>query len=556
MANKALASVDTIDVVNASTNIIVESGGSIKRTSAKNLTAGIADGLLAEVGVKTQDLMSYGVSWDTTKSDPICTRTGNMLYHKELPIQNNMRGCIAQCVGTPRIMYYLNPNDWAFRADTRGFILKDKTITATSTAKQYTITDDIFGTIQYEASYLKINNTSCKISNVNTTTKKVVINANTAIAEGTYDVQLGAVLSGYDGEVMVEVPEFWIKSWSDGTKREVRISPTKIDDTWEHQPRMLVAAYRECLYVGSGASANDKYGYYGQFLTKTGMCVKGNNFSRFEGGSDGTKLGYPRTNISRTTMRTYVRKAGKELLSYKQHKNLYWLYVIEYANFNNQAEFSANLTSDGYRQGGLGAGVTNFTDAQWKAYNNYNPIVKCGYSLTPGNNINISKISTTVTVDSTTSTVESYVPYWHGIEQPFGDIYTSLDGVIIDYSNKITVDGVQYVPVYATDNPSYYSDTDISKMDRVGLQVLTGNVIKEFDLGSTAEIIPTSVQGSATLYKCDINIASTTSTSLNSLIVGGGATFGARAGLGFFFSSYAVSYRWSSGGFRSCCVLK
>ena len=554
MANKALASVDTIDVVNASTNIIVESGGSIKRTSAKNLTAGIADGLLAEVGVKTQDLMSYGVSWDTAegKGDPICTRTGNMLYHKELPIQNNMRGCIAQCVGTPRIMYYLNPNDWAFRADTRGFILKDKTITATSTAKQYTITDDVFGTIQYSGCVLMINNIMCIVQSINTTTKTAVINANTAIAEGTYDVQLGAVLNGYDGEVMVEVPEFWIKSWSDGTKREVRISPTKIDDTWEHQPRMLVGAYRETLLNTAGTAGQ---GYYSTFTANTGMCVR-NASVIFGGGSDGTKLRYPRTNISRTTMRTYVRKAGKELLSYKQYKNLYWLYVIEYANFNSQAEFSANLTSDGYRQGGLGAGVTNFIDAQWEAYNNYNPIVKCGYSLTPGNNINISKISTTVTVDSTTSTIVSYVPYWHGIEQPFGDIYTNLDGVIIDYSNKITVDGVQYVPVYATDNPSYYSDTDISKMDRVGLQVLTGNYIKEFDLGSTAEIIPTSVQGNATLYKCGSNIISTTATSLNTLIVGGSASNGARAGLGCFCSTAAVSTRWFGTGFRSCCVLK
>ena len=552
MANKALASVDTIDVVNASTNIIVESGGSIKRTSAKNLTAGIADGLLAEVGVKTQDLMSYGVSWDTTKSDPICTRTGNMLYHKELPIQNNMRGCIAQCVGTPRIMYYLNPNDWAFRADTRGFILKDKTITATSTAKQYTITDDVFDTIQYSGCVLMINNIMCIVQSINTTTKTAVINANTAIAEGTYDVQLGAVLNGYDGEVMVEVPEFWIKSWSDGTKREVRISPTKIDDTWEHQPRMLVGAYRETLLNTAGTAGQ---GYYSTFTANTGMCVR-NASVIFGGGSDGTKLRYPRTNVSRTDMRTYVRKAGKELLSYKQYKNLYWLYVIEYANFNSQAEFSANLTSDGYRQGGLGAGVTNFTDAQWKAYNNYNPIVKSGRFRYCGNNTNRIKISTTVTVDSTTSTIVSYVPYWHGIEQPFGDIYTNLDGVIIDYSNKITVDGVQYVPVYATDNPSYYSDTDISKMDRVGLQVLTGNIIKEFDLGSTAEIIPTSVQGSATLYKCDSNIISTTATSLNTLLVGGYASYGARAGLGFFRSTVAVSFQWSSGGFRSCCVLK
>jgi hypothetical protein len=33
---------------------------------------------------------------------------------------------------------------------------------------------------------------------------------------------------------MVEVPEFWIKSWDTDTRREVRITPTYIDDSWEH----------------------------------------------------------------------------------------------------------------------------------------------------------------------------------------------------------------------------------------------------------------------------------------------------------------------------------
>ena len=46
-------------------------------------------------------------------------------------------------------------------------------------------------------------------------------------------------------------------------------------------------------------------------------------------------LGKPRTAMPRSTMRTYSRNAGSEMLSYLEYKNIfYWLYVIEYANFN------------------------------------------------------------------------------------------------------------------------------------------------------------------------------------------------------------------------------
>ena len=554
MANKALASVGTIDVVSATTNLIVESGGSIKRTSAKNLTAGIADGLLAEVGIRTEDLLSYGVSWSTDVADPVCSRVGNMQYHKDLPIQNSMKGCIAQCKDGARIMYYLNPTDWRLRADNRGYILHDANITVADNV--CSLTDDVFSTLKYENGFVKVNNVVCLISSLDTTTKTIKFGSTAlSITTGAYDVELGACLNGYDGEVMVEVPEFWIKSFIDGKKRTVKISPTKIDDTWEHQPRMLVSATRECVYTGSGASANSKYGYYGQFLTKTGMSIKGANLARFEGGSDGTKLGYPRTNVSRANMRGYVRNAGKELLSYKQYKNLYWLYVIEYANFNCQASFNSALTAEGYRQGGLGPGVTNYTDAQWKALNNYNPIVKCLASVSRGNSSVTVKTTRTVTVDSTATDVVSYIPYWHGIEQPFGDIYTNLDGIIIK-PNEFVQDGKNYNGVYVTDNPADYSDSDTSKMTRVGVELNVSGYIKEFDLGTTAEIIPIEGGGSPTTYKCDNHYTSADNTSLRTLLVGGGANFGSLAGLGCFRSGGVVGAARASTGFRSCCVFK
>jgi hypothetical protein len=49
-------------------------------------------------------------------------------------------------------------------------------------------------------------------------------------------------------------------------------------------------------------------------------------------------------------MRTYAKNADSELLCYEFYKWIfYWCYTIEYANLNSQADFNAELTSDGYR---------------------------------------------------------------------------------------------------------------------------------------------------------------------------------------------------------------
>lgn len=62
----------------------------------------------------TEDLLSYGVEWDTTQSTPDCTRIGNPLLHKSLPIQSKLRGCVAN---GNNINYYLYSEDWAYKED-------------------------------------------------------------------------------------------------------------------------------------------------------------------------------------------------------------------------------------------------------------------------------------------------------------------------------------------------------------------------------------------------------------------------------------------------------
>lgn len=513
--------------------------------------------------VEVLDLLSYGVSWKPNVADPVLTRVGNMSYHKTLPIQNNMRGCIAQMKDGAKIMYFLDPTDWRWRENPRGSVLKDQALTVT--ASTYTLTNDIFSTFQYEGQWLKINDIPCQVLVIDTSTNTATIKPDSPIDAGNYDVELGAVLNGYDGEVMVLVPEFWIKSWDTATQREVRIAPSKIDDTWEHQPKLLVAAYHDTVLN----TIPENMGYLSileansalSVMNTNSYCRGGNNSSTYDAyiTSDRFRsmLGKPRTSISRDIMRANCRRSGKEILSYLQYKRvLYWLYFIEYANFNCRARFNSELTSEGFRQGGLGDGVTTVNGNYWNFYNGYNPLTPNGYTNEFGNGTNIKAMTIvmpTVSGGEPTSSTTQYVPRWHGIENPFGDIWNNVDGIIIN-SSSIVENGKKYSEVYATEDPLLYSDSDYSKMRVVGIELNEGGYVKEWDLGNTAEIIPRLNGGNATQYKCNYHWISG-ATGLRTLLLGGNANFGGNASLGSFRSDNGVGYTNTHFGFRSSCVV-
>lgn len=522
-----------------------------------------AEDLPDDIKVSVLDLLSYGISWKPNVADPVVTRVGNMSYHKTLPIQNNMRGCIAQMKDGTKIMYFLDPTDWRWRENPRGSILKDQALTVT--ASTYTLTNDIFSTLQYEHQWVKINNIPCEVISIDTITKTATINPDSAIEAGTYNVELGAVLNGYDGEVMVLVPEFWIKSWDTATQREVRIAPSKIDDTWEHQPRLLVAAYHDTVLN----TIPENMGYLSTLEANSALsianthnyCRGGNNNENYDQyiTSDRFRslLGKPRTSISRADMRANCRRSGKEILSYLQYKRvLYWLYFIEYANFNCQARFNSELTSEGFRQGGLGDGVTTVNSSYWDFYNSYNPLTPNGYTNEFGNGTNIKAMTIvmpTVNGGEPTSSTTQYVPRWHGIENPFGDILNIVDGIIIN-SSSIVENGKKYSEVYATEDPLLYSDSDYSKMRVVGIELNKDDYVKEWGLGNTAEIIPRLNGGNTTQYKCDYHWCND-ATGLRTLILGGTSPDASSTGLGYFDSRFGTDITYSSFGFRSSCVV-
>ena len=358
-----------------------------------------------------------------------------------------------------------------------------------------------------------------------------------------------SVLDGTDGTVRVHIPKFYGKSGVEGTKRWVRMSTIKMDNTWIEIPEMLVDAYRST--VDTTVSATPK-----------AVSVV-NTTAQFRGGGNRTAndtyldtdafrsdLGKPRTNISRANMRTYATNAGSEMLCYEYYKWIfYWAWVVEYATLNSQKAYTADLTAEGYHQGGLGDGVTTW-NGDWNTYNGYYPLTPCGYCNDIGNFTGVKDLVIPETVINESTTVASKtfkVPRWRGFDNPFGDIWTNLDGIILERTAAN-----QPSSVYTTTDPTAFGDDNTAKgkMTVAGTEIASDGWIKDYDLGETGEIIPSVVGGSATTYMCDYHYCNASSTALRTLIVGGGAD-GGGAGLGYFYSADGVGYAHSAVGFRT-----
>ena len=58
--------------------------------------------------IPTFENAAYGIEW--TKNDNDIIRIGNAKFHRELPIQNRLKGCV---YNEKKISYFLNPTGWA-----------------------------------------------------------------------------------------------------------------------------------------------------------------------------------------------------------------------------------------------------------------------------------------------------------------------------------------------------------------------------------------------------------------------------------------------------------
>ena len=470
-----------------------------------------------------KDILAYGVQWDTSVSDPQLSRVGNLEMHKTLPIQSQLKGCIAR--GSD-IRYWLDEEDWRWRRDP---IIVNGTV---SLDVDSGIVSDVFNTLQYEGCWIKINGNEYKISSINAEAQKAYIDMSDFTAPGEVTIELGAVLNGYDGSVRVYIPEFYIREFTSGTTRQVYISTVQIDKSWTKQPACLVDAYR-CTQLHKipsdmGYITSLPINSMVSIMNTNAYCRGGLNRPSYDQylSTDPAKtdLGKPIANISRTLARTYAKQADSHIMSYEEYKNIfYWLYVIEYANFNVQLSFNPALTSDGFHQGGLGKGVTDFTSTWHNSYNNTS-LIYCGITNSTGNGTN----ATQFTIDNQDN--DSTIVRWRGFENTFGDTWLNLDGVIVDA--KKTEEST-YKDVYIMTDPDKFVDTIEEAKNNYSRIVQTDRVIgfiSQIFYTEQADIFPSICGGTESTYMCDnynINYVSQENTAL----VGGLASDQSQAGL-------------------------
>lgn len=454
-----------------------------------------------EIFSNRDDLFAYGVQFDTTIADPHLTRIGNLSMHKTLPIQSQLKGCIAQ---GGEVQYWLDKDDWRFRKNPITI-----SVNLTVAGDVYTMVANIFNTLQYDKQWVKVDGVACQISSIDTgtNTATLLVNDNLkalSLSSATKSIELGAVLNGYDGTVRVYCPEFYIKSIVKETVCKVFITQYKIDDTYTHQPAVLIDAYRSTVLN----TVPENMGYLSTLPVNSAVSIVNNN-TYCRGGENRsdydiyletdpfrTDLGKPITYLFRSDMRTYSRNADSEILSYDQYKNIfYWLYVIEYANFNCQETFNEELTIEGFKQGGLGEGITTWNRDASKKYNKWNPLTPCGYGNILGNNTGLIPLTIPeFTYTYTSLEVDSYIRE------------NSVVNIVNSTNNGVTITKVIQAPRYIALRDSSNNIFGENVYEISGLT--DGQTISFFEKrnNTPTEVATTSVNGSITVNWSDKSV--------------------------------------------------
>ena len=192
--------------------------------------------------------------------------------------------------------------------------------------------------------------------------------------------------------------------------------------------------------------------------------------------------------------------------TYHAHRKLWWLFAVEYANFNLQATYNATLTPDGYRQGGLGDGVTTLVGSAWNTFNGYNPFVPCGYTNSLGNLTGI--VPFTMPAEYGTLTVQ--VPTYRGVENPFGHLWKWTDGCKCNIQSAANGGISEF---YTCEDPANFQSTDYTNYVKRGELPRTEGYVKVMMVGEYGEIMPLAVGAGSTTYFCDYFYTNATSNT-------------------------------------------
>ena len=532
---------------------------------------------------------AYGIRWDHTvpesQATTACERIGNLELHKTLPIQSKFATCIHQ--GT-NIKYWCDPNDSRFRKDNTGFRIVNERIYLEETTDaeknavpsdyspsatyDYTIQfpEDILNkyeeakllvtTYKYLYAWIKINDVNiARVNKVDTVNKKAYITTNGRITgeDFTPTLEFGCSINGYDGEISVYTPKFYI--WSidnDGAGNEVWISEKKCVD-YAREVKAHLIGISKCPLLRT-AMDDDKCGWLNTLSDNTAVSVV-NYQPNLRGGTNNisydqylgnnnfrTMLGKAASNITLSDMRAYTQKIkGSQMLYYQIWNAIVWCYFIEYADFDVKKAFNSNLTNEGYHQGGLGEGLISIV--AWDKYNLSISIVPIDYTLSAGNNTKIIRKLSHSFDDNTQKQLD--VPCYRGFNTFwYGDTWLNIENFLSQYdstSNKRKF--------YFTDNPNNFSNDINNKEHIIEINPNLNGWAKEIAIGNNADLITNKVSNSSNYINC--YRWDNADTNVHTTFVGGAAAGGSYCGLACLVCNVGVGDAASGIGFAKCYII-
>lgn len=357
----------------------------------------------------------------------------------------------------------------------------------------------------------------CTISNTDNTKKYLKANDWTKWEDGTTSSQDS---SGVGVEAFVEIPEHYrlLIATPDNTV-EIRMSEYNLPG-YTKVEKKYIGAYEGSVNLDSSSHNN---------LLRTQV-----------------RNAAPIVSKTKTEFQTMARNNNRtnnwNIYTYDAHRDLTWLFVVEYATLNSQKAFNANLTAEGYHQGGLGEGVATGT-VTVNGATTYS-FVPCGTTNSLGNGTGIIEYTHTNTnaEGTSTGTKTFNVPRYRGIENPFGHVWKNVIDVVVagttDNSVYICKDYTKFGTFEGGTNPTAeqliaagYELQDFKE------STITSQYIKKLVNNNQADLFPTVVGNgaSATTYYCGYHWTSATATP-RTLLIGGGSANGSAAGL---FSLYS-----------------
>ena len=365
-------------------------------------------------------------------------------------------------------------------------------------------------------------------------------------------------LDGSMGQVMVEIPKFYWKFTESGNTQTVMLSQVPIEG-YTKVPKRYVSAYEATIDNNGNTGTTNSNQYKLASVKNTTARYRGCNNVASNDETYKSGLGMPRTNLSLQTFRESARrrKPGTyewNCYDYMTHKILYWLFVVEFATRHTQKAVDSTTTISGYKNGGLGNGVTTVNSTEWSnLYSNY-PIVPCGTSDSLGNGT--GEVSYTVPSSGAGDTWTTVtVPRYRGIENPFGHIWKQTDGIKVEVESGGTTS--RESKVYVCYTPSKYNSTsDVINYNYIGNEERSQGNVKEIIFGSSGDLLTSVNGGGASTYYGDYHYVKidNTATEYRSVRFGGTSANGASAGFVCTNSHNGLSSAYTNYGSRLCFI--